>query len=189
MTSRRIFFALPLAEAARHELTKALASPTATRTRGPLRWTRPESWHCTLKFVGSVRSETAANLIRDVARDASCQALPDVLPSHWVGVDGFPSLRRARVLVAHLSDEGDRLSTLARALDELTAAYDIPAETRAYRPHITLARLRAPANLLDLREEVSLSGAVELGPLTLYESHLGRSGSRYEALWSGGHGA
>lgn len=183
MASHRLFFALPLAWTAQRELEKAQARLAEQRVARWLRWTQPSGWHCTLKFVGNVSAETVAALIREAEQEATLGASPPVLSSRWAGIDGFPSLRRARVLVARLTDDDGTLAALAQALQELTASHDVPLETRPYRPHVTLARLRTPTNLLDLGEALQLSGNVELGPVTLYESHLRPSGSRYQVLW------
>lgn len=182
MASHRLFFALPLARTAQRELEKAQARLAEQPQTRSLRWTQPSGWHCTLKFVGNVSPETVAALIREA--EQAFWASPPVLSSRWAGIDGFPSLRRARVLVARLTDDDGTLAALAQALQELTAPHDVPLETRPYRPHVTLARLRAPSNLLDLRDALQLSGDVELGPVTLYESHLGPGGNRYQVLWS-----
>lgn len=186
MASHRLFFALPLAPAAQRALEKAQARLAEQSAARSLRWTQPSGWHCTLKFVGHVNEDVTASLIREAEQDAIVSALPSALASHWAGIDGFPSLRRARVLVAQLADDDGQLAALAQALEKLTAAHDVAPETRPYRPHVTLARLRTPANLLDLQGALDLSGPVELGPVTLYESHLGPKGSRYEVVWSRG---
>lgn len=181
MTERRLFFGIPLHETSRVALTKATRSLVHAENLRPLRprWTRPEGWHCTMKFVGSTSAEGAEALIA-AAPGLPC---PPSIDTRWGGFGAFPSPRRARVLVAHLEDAEGTLTELARLVEELTTAHGVAPEARPFRPHVTLARFQCPANLGDLCATEPLTGSVTLGPLTLFESHLGAGGSRYEALW------
>lgn len=198
-TTQRLFFGMPLDHAGRGALEQRAArlrslswgsAAEGSLTRGSLgggplpraprvRWTRPEGWHCTLKFLGSVRVELTELLLAKAA-ELDLAAGP---PCYWQDIGAFPSLGRARILVAHLSDEAGHLARLAERLGELALTFDVPRETRAYRPHVTLARLERPFDIGAFREEFALGGPVTLGPVTLYASRPSPSGSHYEALW------
>jgi 2'-5' RNA ligase len=91
--------------------------------------------------------------------------------------------RRARVLTVALADPSGALAGLqARVSGALEAAGVYTPESRPFRPHVTVARLRpraraprAAALQLDRREFSATA-------VTLYASRLHPSGARYEPL-------
>jgi 2'-5' RNA ligase len=138
-----------------------------------LRPVAEERLHLTLVFLGA-RSESEAEefapLVVGCAGGAVEVALGRAL---WL------SPRRPHVLTVELHDRTGALAALqgrvADALDE--------HEDRAYRPHVTVARVRKGARIRP--SEVELPPAPEasfgLEALALYRSHLGPS-PRYEPL-------
>jgi 2'-5' RNA ligase len=85
-----------------------------------------------------------------------------------------------------MHDEGGAAARLAAAVDARAAPLGVPAETRPFRPHVTLARAKAP---LDARRWLSAVTAASIGSCAftrfgLYESHLGPGGPRYRLLAS-----
>ena len=150
--------------------------------RGALggRWTRPENWHVTVKFLGA----TWPRLL-----DWVIEACGTVAPAHSPfssaldgGIGAFPNTRRARVLWAGLADPEGRADALARALDEALSREFAPGK-RAFRPHLTVARFQPPAVVEEALGGVEVtSRPFDVDRLVLYRSHLGRPGPRYEPL-------
>ncbi|TDE10911.1 RNA 2',3'-cyclic phosphodiesterase [Jiangella asiatica] len=145
-----------------------------------LRWSDPAGWHVTLAFYGDLDQARLPDLTERVRRAAGRYQRARVRLSGagrfgaavlWVGVDGDTEVLRrlARSTVA----AGRRAGTTHR-------------EQQRFRPHVTLARSRQPA---DLRRYVEIL-ADYAGPswtveeLTLLSSHPGPPGAgpRYEAL-------
>jgi RNA 2',3'-cyclic 3'-phosphodiesterase len=184
MNSRmhRVFFGLPLVQESHHQLTEVMSelyfACTARSIRA--RWVAPENLHCTLKFLGPLTPEMVARAVDEAARLTSLKGLT----AEWRGLGAFPSARRSRVVVAHLRDSEQILTRLARDFDALGACLGVPSEQRAYQPHITLARLERPRDCSDVFDLLTLRGSAQLGPVTLYESHLQPGGSHYEPLWT-----
>lgn len=146
------------------------------------RWTRPEGWHVTVKFLGAISPrlvERVQAAVRRVSGDTG--AFLTSLTAFGV----FPGPGRARVVWAGLDDAGERFAALAGALDD--ALRDVvPPEQRPFSPHLTVARLNPPA---DVRGAGLVGAAVGGVPfaverLVLYRSHLSPKGARYEALAS-----
>ena len=81
----------------------------------------------------------------------------------------------------------DPLAALHIKLDRALVQAGLEPERRAYMPHITLARRRTaavdPAGWLE-RNAALASRAEQIGAMILFESHLGRHGSSYEAIAS-----
>lgn len=171
----RLFVALDLPPAARAVLARfrdVAADPAVWR---PL----PESsFHVTLAFLGPrprEQVESVVSVLRqrepwDPPRLALDEAL--LLPP-----------RRARVLTVALADHDAGLGALQVELAAaLEAAGVYEPESRPFRPHVTVARLRSgatPPRTLDVAPE-ALSFAA--GAVTLYRSRLGRGGAVYEPL-------
>jgi len=136
-----------------------------------LRWTGPEAWHLTLAFLGEVSERSAAALAPRLQRAAHRHQALSLSFGH---AGAFPAPRQARVVWAGI--EGDRaaLSALAQsvAAGARRAGAAPPDEGRPYRPHLTLARCREPADVRPLVE--SLAGYAGT-PWTATEIHLIRS--------------
>jgi RNA 2',3'-cyclic 3'-phosphodiesterase len=100
-----------------------------------LRWIPVQRWHLTLAFYGEVADERLDRLRAKVARQVAGSATLDLALRHagrfgdrvlWVGVGG---------------SDRDGLRRLGTT---------VSVEDRAYRPHLTVARVRGAADLRPL---------------------------------------
>jgi RNA 2',3'-cyclic 3'-phosphodiesterase len=151
----RLFIALAPPAAVLDDLDAACAPFRASRD--DLRWTSREAWHVTLAFLGEVSEVSLARLEPRLERAARRHA---AFRLAFAGAGAFPAARKANVLWCGLA--GDR-----RALGELAATAAAaarragappPDEGRAFRPHLTLARSRVPA---DVRPVVEALGGYQ----------------------------
>jgi 2'-5' RNA ligase len=143
-------------------------------------WVRPEGLHVTLKFIGEV--ETARVEILSRAAGAAVEGFRPFRLS--IGESGtFPPRGAARVLWLGVKDSTGQLSQLQRRLEEECGAGGFPREPRAFKPHLTLARLRNPqdAHALSEAHRQTPFGPFdfEVNELVLMRSELGPGGSRY----------
>jgi RNA 2',3'-cyclic 3'-phosphodiesterase len=141
------------------------------------RWRPSEAFHVTLRFFGEIAESVADDL------DAELAAVPgealtltlegagsfdDAGVPHavWVGVPEDPTLRRLAA----------RCETAARRAG-------LPADRRAWRPHVTLAYLRGsdPASVAAWIQAHNLlkSPPFRVESFGLYSSHLGAAGAVY----------
>ncbi len=77
------------------------------------------------------------------------------------------------------------LAALHRKVDQLLARVEVPAETRAFMPHITLARLNRAAGPVApfLAQSSDLASPdFTFTHVTLYESELAHGGARYHPV-------
>jgi 2'-5' RNA ligase len=124
-------------------LFSALEIPQPLRTRlslmrGPLsgaRWIEPEDMHITLRFFGDIDGRTADELA-DQLGDVS--ATPFALSIKGAGAFGG---RDPRVLWAGV-ETGPELEALYRANERIARALGLDADARAFKAHVTLARMR-----------------------------------------------
>jgi 2'-5' RNA ligase len=155
----------------------AVAASTSPLVLPDARRTTRDQWHVTLQFLGN-RAEI----------DAVAPALAGVTTAPGVarlgGAGAFPSARRARVVWIGCSEGRDLLTALAAEVARLLEPLGYAPEQRAFHPHLTLARCRAPA---DVRGALSDLESCDYGPawtvseVVLYESRLRRDGAQYIA--------
>lgn len=125
------------------------------RDRPGLRWTRPEQWHVTLRFLGDVDSAEPVRAALGDVRSPPCQA-------------AFGRVVRLGSAVG-LSVVG--LDELAAAVLAATASC-VPPEPRPFRGHLTLARSRRPG--APRCPELAVTASWPVDRFALVESHLGR---------------
>jgi 2'-5' RNA ligase len=186
----RLFIALDLTDAIRDRIRLFM---DGVRNFAPdIRWVRPESLHITLKFIGEKPAEAA-----DQIKTALSAIEADSVRLKVQGYGFFPTQKSPRVFWIGI-DAGEQLSNLAKAVDDATAALGIPREDHPFTPHLTLARAGSGAprrekgdgpnrNFQRLQEKLSALPSPEFGTMTaneffLFESELGRGGSRYTKI-------
>ena len=151
------------------EVVETLAALPRPDVEG-LRWTRPEQWHVTLRFLGDADERAATEAFGRIRFEREMEA--SLGPA-----TGSFGRRVLHVPVTGVED-------LAAATAAATAGVGEPLGTRPFAGHITLARARGRRGV-DLR---SLAGAAVGGrwavrQLTLVASHPGgRTPSRYEVV-------
>jgi len=155
-------------------LRTAQAAPSA-------KWAPPDNMHVTLAFAGALRSDAVVALtngLRPLARSAPTPT------SHGSWLDGFPSTAKAGVVVLRLDDANGALANLAEKVADLPSLRTFAKADRAFRPHVTLARLRQPSDVRHwLRSQLATNvDGCRMPRLTLYRSLLGTRGSTYVAL-------
>jgi 2'-5' RNA ligase len=102
-------------------------------------WSREESVHLTLKFLGEIPIASVPTFSQAVSRAvAGIRSFPIVVE----GAGIFPNSRRPRVLWVGISDPSGSLNDLHSQLDFESVRSGFPKEVRPFHPHITLARLR-----------------------------------------------
>lgn len=114
--------------------------------RGDLRWTSREAWHVTLAFLGEVSEVSLTRLeprLERAARRHSSFGLS------FAGAGAFPAAQRANVLWGGLAGDRRALSDLAASVAAAArrAGAAPPDADRKFRPHLTLARCRVPADV------------------------------------------
>ncbi len=146
------------------------------------RWVRPEGIHLTLRFLGEVDAETDTRC-RAVWRERIAGHVPFRFRLERLG--GFPPRGRPRVLwvgIGAVRPEG-ALQALAGSLESAARLLGFPAESRPFRAHLTLARVRRAGEARmpeDLQIEVDQDVAAD--HVALYRSELHSAGARYTAL-------
>jgi 2'-5' RNA ligase len=138
-----------------------------------------EGLHVTLCFLGWRDSEAVERIGAAVSECAAPVGEVSVAEGLWLPP------RRPRVLAVGLDDPSGRLGALARSVvAAMVSAAGHEPEKRPFLPHVTVARVRRGARAP--RGGLPPLPALRFVPtaLTLFRSHLGSAGARYEALAS-----
>jgi 2'-5' RNA ligase len=140
------------------------------------RWQDDDQLHLTLAFCGEVDGAQANDL---------AEALTDVeatpFPLQVAGIGHFERKGVATAVWAAIAPS-QPLAQLHGRVERACRRAAIETERRAFRPHITLARL--PRSAGPIGAWLSAHGTLRAGPwevsgFTLYESHLRSTGSLY----------
>jgi 2'-5' RNA ligase len=178
----RLFIALELPDAARSALGKLQSRLEAqfTKTTYPA----PDKLHITMHFLGETPVSRLPALI-----DALGAIDMEPATLRLEAFECFPEARRARVGVVSVGGELPAIERLHGAIGEVLRDVGYRLDHRKYRPHVTLARFKAPPrpDAITIAEESTLRVTEKLEPFrvskfTLFESTLERTGSVYAVL-------
>jgi len=183
MTSWRVFCAVELPEDVRARLQEHIARLRKEFPDAAASWSRVENIHLTLKFFGNVELDRIPKISA-----AATQTIKE-FSKFEIGIGNtgvFPRPSRAQVLWIGVSDPSDQLSALQKQFEAACAAEGFPKEDRAYRPHLTIARIRKPESARHLADAHLNANfpmiKVPLHELILFRSELSPKGSRYTAI-------
>jgi 2'-5' RNA ligase len=176
----RVFLAVPVGERLRGALTTALDD---WRPRLRIAWTRPESWHLTLQFLGEWPEDRVQGLIRTL-QDRSWPPAFTIAPG---GLGAFPHLRAPRVLFLQMEGDGQAAVLAREVRRSVTEVWpDGPQDDKPFRGHLTLARIKRPLRRPE-RELLPELRLTDLPPqpvtdFALVASTLHREGARYRDI-------
>jgi 2'-5' RNA ligase len=151
--------------------------------RADVRWIHPSNMHLTLKFLGEIHESTIESVIA-VCKEACCLRRSFSLFLNDTGV--FPNLRRPRVLWIGIGGEADILCELQDSIETALEKKGFPRESRVFKPHLTVGRIRSPRKLPQLLE-IFVKDKIVIEPFTaeeviVYKSQLTRNGPLYSPL-------
>ncbi len=150
---------------------------------GGVRWAKPAFIHLTLKFLGDVEKERLAEV-----KAAVINACKNV-SSFSLQIDGtgaFPNMKRPRVYWLGFKSIPEMLQTLQASLEEELYRIGFAKEKRAFKPHLTLGRVKNQDGVNDISEyfrDNPFSGAsFSVDSVTVMQSDLTPGGAKYTRL-------
>jgi 2'-5' RNA ligase len=178
----RAFLAIELPDSLRVGL--AQVQEELKRSRADVRWVPVGNIHLTLKFFGNVPEDEIDPLAR-AARDAAAETAP--LQLQVTNAGAFPSPNAPRVVWLGLGGDVLPLTQLYYRLEKAFATLGYLPEGRAFNPHLTLGRVKSPANRERLARLLAKLPPVDWPPFTvkeliLFQSVLSPKGSKYTPL-------
>lgn len=177
---KRIFIAVDIPPEVKRRVSEYIDDLRTDFSDLKVGWERAEKLHITLKFLGDVEPEKLCGLIEAIEKKAG------ILSKFTVKIERtgvFPNERKVRILWLGFGDEFGGLKKTYDLLESVCEKIGFHREKRAFLPHLTIARLRAPDKSADLAKkhlakEFEPAG-FEVCEIVIYESRLQPSGSVY----------
>ena len=176
-TAVRLFVAINLPPSERQAIHRATAA--LRDAAGTVTWVAPECIHLTMKFLGEQPPESVTR-IRDALDAIARRFQPFRLDVGGLGA--FPHLRAPKIFWMGIASE-PKLELLHHDLEVACEALGHEVDARAFRPHLTLGRVRGrPAYLFDLLPEDAGGPKFPVRHVELVESTLTPDGAVYETV-------
>jgi 2'-5' RNA ligase len=149
------------------------------------KWVEPANLHITLLFLGEVNSREVPAICRVVA-DGAATFAPFAMT--LAGAGAFPTPRRPRTLIVHVTEGAEELIALHAALEPpLMELGCYRHEARPFKPHLTIGRVRGRTEDPGLSAAIRQFEAWEGGQSRVHEvlvlsSELRSEGPEYTVL-------
>jgi 2'-5' RNA ligase len=167
----RLFAALPIPDEIGQALTRRQTGVEGAR------WRPLDALHVTLRFFGEIREDVARDLDAELS---AVRAAP--FEFELTGVGAFGDGPDIHAIWAGVG-ESEPLRRLAKACETAARRAGLKAETRHYRPHVTLAYLRHadPAEVAAWIQANNLlkSPPIRAASFGLHSSFLGSEQAHY----------
>lgn len=142
------------------------------------RWVPAENYHVTLVFLGDADEKRKSEVIEILKCLTAKTAVFDLNIS---GVDAFSSEKEARTIYCGVQNK----KSLRSLVDELIVQLGHTSEND-YSPHLTIARLRNPANVRDIISPLRRKDffKARVNEIRLYKSFLAGPYPTYQVIES-----
>lgn len=173
----RSFVAVDIGDAERKavaELQRGLKNKA-----GGVRWVRPDRMHLTLAFLGEVSEDSVESAKPKLAEAVRGFAAFD---ARLGGVGAFSSPRKARVVWVGMSEGKGELCSVQKRVVAGLKQVGFEPERRPFSPHLTLGRLRVPADVSQICGQEFRGAGFRVDRVILYKSVLKPEGPEYFRL-------
>jgi RNA 2',3'-cyclic 3'-phosphodiesterase len=178
----RLFIAINFPDTTRAALHAAMQPLRAVAPE--IRWVDEPRIHLTMKFLGEHPEPAVAPLLDVLATIAQGY---DPVPLELGGLNAFPNLRQPRVVWLGVTAD-PKLELLHHDVETACEALGHPVEGRAYRPHVTLGRVRDrvrdPARIAATARGISWRADASAEALDLMVSEHMNGAPRYRIVGS-----
>ncbi|HTY86010.1 MAG TPA: RNA 2',3'-cyclic phosphodiesterase [Candidatus Acidoferrum sp.] len=184
--THRLFIAIALPPVVQEEIILVQRELQPLVPREVVRWTRPDQFHLTLRFLGNFPVHEVEGLKRavgDICRNAS----PLGLQARGVGF--FPHARSPRVVWVGVDDSERRLLGLQKQIETAVSPLSSEPGEKNFAGHVTLGRLKnpRPSDVRDLVVRVQALESRAFGnwmasEVEIIRSELCPAGARYTSL-------
>ena len=147
-----------------------------------LSWVKAENLHVTLRFLGDLGDSGVRRAGEAAGRGAKGHA---AFTARLGAPGAFPSMNRPRVLWTGLTEGRDEAIALAKSVNQSLDHGGFGPADKPFKPHITLARVREPAEGVEAFGRYTPPpppGAALLDRIVVMKSDLHPTGARYTAL-------
>ena len=160
-----------------------------------LRWSPTKNLHLTLRFLGDTTAAQQATITTHL-HEVATHIVPFTLEVDVSGrgLGAFPNLRQPRVIWSGVTGDLAALHELQAQVEAVAQVAGFVPETKAFSPHLTLARAardaerrvlaQAGAAIHAYAEQTTTTAVMrfQVDRVVFYQSELGAGGSRYTVL-------
>lgn len=178
----RIFFAIDLPDPVKEKLGRFISALKKQSKTRKIRWTKPENLHITLQFLSEAEVGQIPLLVAHVRsrlKDAVKHSSLTLGPLHL-----FPNPYRPRVIVLEAGPQQE-LAQLSKLIGEGVQAANYETETRPFKGHLTLGRIKQPQDInLNFLSQSSVPEfeTMEINEVVLFRSEPQPEGSQYSII-------
>lgn len=166
----RLFAGLELPAAVKAVLLNSMGGVAGAR------WQRDDQLHLTLRFIGEVDRHQAQDVAAALGRVTLRPFLAELGEAGWFEHRGRIDSLWVGVRPA------EALAALARSINAALAQVGVPPESRAFVPHISVARGRGMTGVSAWPQAPIPRQSWLVDGVTLFESRMSKAGSDYAAL-------
>jgi len=148
------------------------------------KWVSIQGMHLTLKFLGDVPSGAIPAVAKALEQPL---AVPEPIQLKVQGLGCFPHMKRPRVIWLGITDSQSALQSLVQKIEDALVPLGFPRETRSFKPHLTLARMRDARDLskdleLIMQSQKATGPSFSIKSAVLFESVLKPQGAQYHPI-------
>jgi RNA 2',3'-cyclic 3'-phosphodiesterase len=143
---------------------------------GTIKWTKPENLHITMRFLGNITEVQCTNIINDTI--ASIHDI-QTFELNLNAILFFPTPRHPRI-IALKAEPITPFILLNKILDDSAIKNDLPADKRAFIPHLTIGRIKT--KLATIPSITNIAIKTTATNIKLYRSDPSETGSVYTPI-------
>lgn len=182
MDKLRLFLAIDLDENLKERIK--LVKKNLEEILPQIKWTKPETWHLTVKFLGETKKDKLEDIIR------ICK---NIIPQYrhfqikLKSISAFPNLRMPRVIFID-TEIPEELEKIHNEIENKFADIGFKKEGRKFHPHLTLARIKEIKSFFKESEKTiekinkfgeDIYFNLRVNEIILYQSILSSKGPTY----------
>jgi 2'-5' RNA ligase len=135
----RLFIAIPIPEPVRDEVIRVQRELQLLTSRGAVRWTKPDQFHLTLRFLGDV-PVAGLEKLRESVNAVCLSAQPLQLRAEGIGF--FPNPHSPRVVWVGIDDKEGLLVDLQKRIEAAVRPFAAEPGEKNFSGHVTLGRVK-----------------------------------------------
>ncbi len=179
----RCFIAIDIGEEIKKELEAFMKG--LKKFDPDVKWLSGDHIHLTLKFLGNTDETLADRIEASLKSVASCHRKFELT---MAGTGVFPDYSKPRVIWVGIN-RSEELNLLYNNIESAMEPLGYERETKKFRPHLTIARVKSQKGLPPLLKEIRGCkdrefGKIEVSGVLLMKSTLKPTGAEYERLFS-----
>jgi len=151
-------------------------------TGANLKLVSPQNIHITMRFLGNIQPQMVDRIHMEIEQISFNSFSVEICK-----VGAFPTIRNPRVIWVGIQTNVDKLVNISQQLESHLRKLGFSPDSKAFRPHITLARMRTGRNRAELVGSLNelanhMFGVLEINCLKLKKSVLTPNGPIYTTL-------